>query len=196
MSSPDLIRLVGQFQQWLADATALGETEPTRMAVATVDARGVPHVRMLLLKEADARGFVFYTNLGSAKADDLRAHPAASLCFYWPTTRRQVRVEGRVEAVGPIEADRYFATRPRLSQLGAWASRQSQPMAGAVDLELACAAAALRFGTGQVPRPPFWSGFRVVPERMEFWTEKPFRRHDRTRFVCEGATWREERLYP
>lgn len=166
------------------------------MALATADARGVPNVRMVLLKQADARGFVFYTNLESPKAAELKANPAASLCFFWPMTKRQVRVDGRVESVTDAEADAYFATRPRLSQIGAWVSRQSQPTSGLLDLEQACAAFVLRHGLATIARPPFWSGFRVVPDRMEFWSGKPFRLHERVRYIREVATWRAERLFP
>ena len=185
-----------QFHEWMAAATAAGEVEPTRMAVATADAAGAPNVRMLLLKHADERGFVFYTNLESPKAAELRANPRASLCFYWTTTRRQVRVDGPVGAVSNEEADAYFASRPRLSQIGAWASKQSTVMPGAFDLEQACAGVALRFGFEAVPRPPFWSGFRVVPAKIEFWTEKPFRRHERIVFHRDGGRWRGEKLFP
>ncbi len=187
---------VARFQEWLAEARQAGEPEPTAMALATTDAAGAPHVRMVLLKHADVHGFVFYTNLESPKALELRARPAAALCFFWSLTKRQVRVDGHVEPVSDAEADAYFATRPRLSQVGAWASRQSQPMSGPLQLEQACAAVALRHGFGAIPRPPFWSGFRVVPERIEFWSGKPFRLHERVRHSLEGGGWRHERLFP
>ena len=187
---------IGQFREWLADATKSGEAEPTAMALATADAAGNPDVRMVLCKLADDRGFVFYTNLGSPKASDLAARPRATLCFYWGSLGRQVRVTGRAEPVSAEEADAYFATRPRLSQLGAWASRQSKPMAGYYDLEKACAAFALRYHVGSVPRPPFWSGYRVVPERIEFWLQKPFRRHERVVHVLENGGWRRQWLFP
>lgn len=187
---------IDQFRTWLADATRSGEAEPTAMALATADAAGNPDVRMVLLKHADSRGFVFYTNLGSPKAADLAARPRASLCFYWGKLGRQVRVSGRTEPVSDDEADAYFATRPRLSQLGAWASKQSKPMRGYYDLEMACASFAVRYPVGAVPRPPFWSGFRVVPERIEFWLQKPFRRHERVVHVLEGGEWRQQWLFP
>jgi pyridoxamine 5'-phosphate oxidase len=185
-----------QFHAWLAEATRAAEVEPTRMALATVDPSGAPQVRMVLLKQADERGFVFYTNLESPKAVELRAKPTAALCFYWTTTRRQVRVHGAVEDVSDAEADAYFATRARLSQIGAWASRQSSPMSGTYDLERACAVVVRRHGFGPIPRPPFWSGFRVVPTQIEFWTEKAFRRHERVRYSRDAEGWRSERLFP
>jgi pyridoxamine 5'-phosphate oxidase len=151
---------------------------------------------MVLLKHADEQGFVFYTNLGSPKAADLRARPVAELCFYWRETKRQVRIHGPVTPVSDSEADAYFETRPRLSQIGAWASRQSEPMPGALSLEQACAGVALRYPVGAVPRPPFWSGFRVAPETLEFWAEKPFRRHERVRYTRGEAGWTIQRLFP
>jgi pyridoxamine 5'-phosphate oxidase len=187
---------VEQFAAWLDEATRSGEPEPTAMALATTEPGGGPAVRMVLLKHVDARGFVFYTNLDSPKAADLAAKPRAALCFFWNITGRQVRVSGAVESVPDAEADAYFATRPRLSQLGAWASKQSHPMQGYYDLEKACAAYALRYPIGAVPRPPFWSGYRVVPDRIEFWKQKPFRRHERIVHVLEEGLWREQWLYP
>jgi len=185
-----------QFTALLEEATRSGEPEPTAMALATTDASGAPAVRMVLLKHVDARGFVFYTNLESPKAADLAANPRAALCFYWNLIGRQVRISGLTERVSDAEADAYFATRPRLSQLGAWASKQSRPMRGYYDLEQACAAFALRFHIGAVPRPPFWSGYRVVPDRIEFWKLKPFRRHERVLHVRENGQWSEQWLYP
>lgn len=185
-----------QFHAWLDEATAAGEAEPTRVALATADAQGTPSVRMVLLKHADARGFVFYTNLESPKAAELRARPRAALCFHWTATNRQVRVAGPVEPVSEAEADAYFATRPRLSQIGAWASRQSQRMAGRLELEQRCAAVLLQYRLGPIPRPPFWSGFRVVPLEIEFWTSGAFRRHERVRHVRRDDRWSEERLFP
>lgn len=187
---------IDEFEVWLDDARRAGVREPTAMALATSDALGMPNVRMVLLKQVDAAGFVFYTNLESPKATELRATPFAALCFHWPETKRQVRVHGKVEAVSEREADAYFATRPRLSQIGAWASRQSRPMAHAFALEQACAGEALRHGVGEVPRPPFWSGFRVAAERMEFWSEKPFRRHERRLYVRIEGQWRSQFLFP
>lgn len=194
MSTP--VDPITEFKSWLEDAIRAGVAEPTAMALATSDAEGVPNVRMVLLKQADEAGFVFYTNLESRKAAELRARPQASLCFYWAELKRQVRVHGRVEAVTGAEADAYFASRARLSQIGAWASRQSQPMAHALELEQVCAGVMLRFGVGEVPRPPFWSGFRVVPDRIELWTERPFRRHERRLYTRDGSGWEMQRLFP
>jgi pyridoxamine 5'-phosphate oxidase len=193
MSAQDPIAF---FQEWFADARAREKNDPTAMSLATADPSGRPAVRMVLLKHADERGFVFYTNLESPKAVDLRNNPRAALCFHWAVLERQVRVEGRVGPVSDAEADAYFATRPRLSQLGAWASRQTQPIAGRFVLEQAVAAVALRFPLGAVPRPPYWSGYRVTPEVIEFWHQRPFRHHDRQRFTREGAGWRHEWLFP
>jgi pyridoxamine 5'-phosphate oxidase len=187
---------ISEFKGWLDDAGRAGVREPTAMALATSDALGIPNVRMVLLKQVDETGFVFYTNLESPKAMELRATAFAALCFHWQETKRQVRVQGKVEAVSESEADAYFATRPRLSQIGAWASRQSRPMTHAFELEQACAGVALRYGVGDVPRPPFWSGFRVVPDRIEFWSEKPFRRHERRLYTRIEGQWRMQLLFP
>jgi len=190
---------IALFKQWQADAAQTKIGDPTAMALGTVDERGLPSVRMVLVKAVDARGFVFYTNLDSPKSAHLRKLPRAALCFHWHAIDRQVRIEGPVEAVTPAEADAYFATRARLSQIGAWASKQSKPMAGYWELEKAVAATLLKYPIGAVPRPPNWSGFRVRPLRMEFWWQKPFRHHQR--FVYErgspDAPWgREQWLYP
>ena len=185
-----------QFQEWFAAAQRTDLKEPTAMALATADAHGRPTVRMVLLKHVDERGFVFYTNLHSAKGLDLKANPRAELCFYWDPLGRQVRVHGRVEPVSEAEADAYFATRARLSQLGAWASQQSQPMRGYYELEQACAKMALRYHFGKVPRPPHWSGCRVVPESIEFWKSKPFRRHERVIYRRIDGGWKKQWLFP
>ncbi len=166
------------------------------MSVATVDVDGFPDVRMLLLKSVDERGFVFYTNLESAKARALLHDPRVALCFYWAEIDKQVRVRGRAEIVSDEEADAYFATRPRLSQISAWASKQSQPMHGYFELEAAVTKTALRFGVVRVPRPPFWSGFRVLPGQMEFWVQKPFRRHQRFVYLRAVDGWQINWLYP
>lgn len=184
------------FQEWLARAQAVETDDATAMALATADATGRPAVRMVLLKAADARGFVFYTHATSPKGLDLAANPRAALCFHWAKLERQVRVEGMVTPVTDAEADAYFATRPRLSQIGAWASRQSQPMSGRFELEQAVAGATLRFGVSAVPRPANWWGYRVVPEKIEFWHQRPFRHHDRRIFVRAGDAWQAQWLFP
>jgi len=187
---------IALFQEWFAEAKAKEKDDPTAMSVATIDDAGRPSVRMVLLKDADARGFVFYTNLDSPKSQHLRARPFASLCFHWALLEKQVRVEGRVEAVSKEEADAYFASRPRLSQLGAWASKQSQPIAGRWVLEKAVAEMALKFPFGTVPRPENWSGWRIVPDMIELWHQRPFRHHDRQRFRLVDGAWTHEWLFP
>jgi pyridoxamine 5'-phosphate oxidase len=187
---------IAQFQSWLDDAKRSDLKEPTAMALATADPHGRPAVRMVLLKHVDERGFVFYTNLESAKGADLQANPRAELCFHWDPLGRQVRVSGRVERVTDAEADAYFATRARLSQIGAWASKQSRPMRGYYELEQACAKLALRYHFGTVPRPPHWSGCRVVPESIEFWKSKPFRRHERVIYHRQAGGWKQQWLFP
>jgi pyridoxamine 5'-phosphate oxidase len=186
---------IALFADWLGAAKKGGYAEPTAMALATAAADGTPSVRMLLLKGADQQGFVFYTNLGSPKAADLCANPKAELCFFWPPSR-QVRVRGAVQPVGDAEADAYFASRHRTSQLGAWASHQSQPLGGYAELERAVAAAAVRFAFKPVPRPPFWSGFRLVPSQIEFWEQRPFRLHHRVVYARGPEGWKERDLYP
>lgn len=185
------------FHEWLDDASRRGVLEPNAMALATVDAEGNPAVRMVLLKQADKDGFVFYTNLESPKADALTAHPRAALCFYWNPPGRQVRIEGRVEPVADEEADAYFASRPYLSRIGAWSSKQSKPLKTPAELERAVAANMVRFPRGRVPRPAHWSGFRVIPDSIELWQEKPFRMHERTRYEAKDTGgWQKAALYP
>jgi pyridoxamine 5'-phosphate oxidase len=188
------------FSAWFKEAEAKEINDPNGMALATTGADGMPDVRMVLLKHVDERGFVFYTNFDSAKGRDLRACPKAALLFHWKSVRRQVRIQGAVSEVSAAEADAYFASRPRDAQIGAWASRQSQPMSGRHELEREVARYALKFGIGPVPRPPQWSGFRVSPERYEFWTDKPFRLHERLIFIrkesADTASWRSEYLFP
>jgi pyridoxamine 5'-phosphate oxidase len=183
------------FRRWLDEAWK-GEPNAHAMTLATTTSDGRPSARVVLLKGLDERGFVFYTNLESRKSKELFGSPHAALCFLWKSLDRQVRIEGVVEMVGDEEADAYFAGRPRDSQIGAWASDQSQPLASRAELERRVDEFSRRFGEGEVPRPPYWSGFRVVPQRVEFWQERPSRLHDRILFIREGDVWRRERLFP
>ena len=187
---------IALFERWFAKACEAEPKNPDAMALATVGADGTPSSRMVLLKAVDARGFVFYTNLESAKAKDLQQNPNVALCFYWKSLDRQVRVTGAVQPVAASEADAYFASRDRVSQIGAWASRQSRPMEGRFELERRVAEFTAKFGISTVPRPPFWSGYRVVPERIEFWNQFAFRLHDRLRYCRNGNGWTIERLFP
>lgn len=184
------------FTEWLAEAARSEVNDPNALCLATATPEGRPSARMVLLKGHDARGFVFYTNLESRKGGELAANPFAALCFHWKTLQRSVRVEGAVEAVSDAEADEYYASRARGSRIGAWASRQSRPLEGRWALEKAVADYTLQFGIGPIPRPPHWSGFRVVPDRIEFWRDMPFRLHERRVFHADGAGWHEEALYP
>lgn len=185
------------FDAWLAEAQAGEPNDPGAMALATADAAGRPSVRMVLLKGHDARGFVFYTNEESVKGGQLAANPAAALLFHWKSLRRQVRIEGRVERVDAAEADAYFATRSRDSQLGAWASDQSRPLDRRETFEARYTETEKRFAGGSVARPPHWGGYRVAPERIEFWEDRPHRLHHRRLFVSGGAgRWTESMLYP
>lgn len=184
------------FADWFADAKHKEPNDPNAMALATADETGLPDVRMVLLKDFDADGFVFYTNLESAKGLQIGANPQAALCFHWKSLRRQVRLRGAVEPVTPDEADAYFASRARDSRIGAWASKQSRPLESRFALEKAVAREAARFGLGTVPRPPHWSGFRLKPQHFEFWRDRPFRLHDRLVFDRRDAGWTSSRLYP
>ena len=185
------------FDQWLAQARESEPNDPEAMALATADADGLPSVRMVLLKGHGPAGFTFYTNVASRKGGDLAANPNAALVFHWKSLRRQIRVEGAVEAVGGAEADSYYETRVRDSQLGAWASDQSRPLDRRATLEARFAAAAEKFAGQPVPRPPHWSGFRIVPRTIEFWSDGAHRLHDRRLFVRDPAGgWSEGLLYP
>lgn len=184
------------FARWYAEARASEPRDANAMTLATADAEGRPAARLVLLKAADERGFAFYTNLESRKGGELAANPQAALCFHWKSLGRQVRIEGVVERVSDAEADAYFASRPRDSQIGAWASDQSRPLESRAELERRVAQGEARFGSDPVPRPPYWSGFRVVPHRLEFWQEQPFRLHDRILYVRNEAGWRTGRLFP
>src|SRR5918995_1664075 len=186
------------FSAWFAEAQQSEPADPNAMALATVDAGGLPNVRMVLMKDYDENGFVFYTNSDSQKGQELAAAPRAALSFHWKSLKRQVRLRGPVEQVDGAEADAYFATRPRLAQIGAWASKQSQPLESRLAFEKAIALYTARHALGQVPRPPNWTGYRAVPLIMEFWHDRPYRLHDRIEFRRNqpGAPWRKTRLYP
>lgn len=184
------------FDAWFAEAKAKEPIDPEAMTLATVGADGMPSARMVLLKSADLRGFVFYTNYESRKGEQLLAHSQAALCFHWKSLRRSVRVEGVAEKTSPDEADAYFASRPRSSQIGAWASDQSRPLEGRFALEARVARFTAKFAIGPVPRPPHWSGFRISPSRIEFWEDRPFRLHDRLVYTRDGEGWATTKLYP
>jgi pyridoxamine 5'-phosphate oxidase len=186
-----------QFRAWLAEAIAADPLDPTAMTLATVDGEGRPSARIVLLKGCDERGFVFFTNYGSRKARELAANPHAALLFYWPAFDRQVRVEGTVEKTSRAETAAYFATRPLASQLSAWASRQSAPIASREELESAAAEQAARFAASEVPAPDFWGGFRLRPSAVELWQGRPNRLHDRLAYRrAEDGSWTVERLQP
>ena len=186
------------FRHWLEEATRSEVNDPNAMALASVDSEGMPNVRMVLLKDVDERGFVFYTNYESAKGRELLGQRKASGVLHWKSLRRQVRFRGHVETVADAEADAYFASRPRDARIGAWASQQSRPLESRFALEKAVVYHGARFGVGEVPRPPHWSGFRIVPVEIEFWHDRPFRLHDRSVFRRADATqlWSRTRLYP
>jgi pyridoxamine 5'-phosphate oxidase len=191
------------FESWFGEAREKEINDPNAMALATVDASGLPNVRMVLLKGLDAagvgrRGFVFYTNLESAKGQELQANPKAAIVFHWKSLRRQVRARGLISSVSAEEADEYYASRHRTSRIGAWASKQSRPLESRLALEKAVAIETARFGISAIPRPPHWSGFRLTPSEIEFWSDRPFRLHDRVVFrrSSPDENWTKTRLYP
>lgn len=186
------------FARWLKDAEASEANDPNAMALATVDGDGLPNVRMVLLKGHDADGFVFYTNFESRKGREILGQKKAALCFHWKSLRRQVRVRGPVEVVSDAEADAYYASRPRGSRIGAWASKQSRPLESRFALEKAVAEYTAKHAIGEIPRPSYWSGFRIRPVSIEFWHDRPFRLHDRVLFerATPDAPWAKARLYP
>lgn len=186
------------FDTWLKDAEASEPNDPNALALSTVDADGLPNVRMVLLKGFDTRGFVFYTNFESRKGNEILASRKAAMCFHWKSLRRQVRVRGPVEIVSNEEADEYYDSRPRGSRIGAWASKQSRPLESRFALEKAVAEYTARFAIGTIPRPEHWSGFRLVPSTIEFWHDRPFRLHDRVEFRrrAEGDGWDSIKMYP
>jgi pyridoxamine 5'-phosphate oxidase len=211
MNGPDTIQQQGQlisgdftesiepfelFTAWFDEARASEPNDPNAMALATVDAEGMPDVRMVLMNGLSPEGFVFYSHINSAKGRELAANPNAALLFHWKSLRRQIRVRGPVSPVSEQEADAYFAGRPKQAQIGAWASKQSQPLESRLAFEKAIALNAAKYAIGDVPRPPGWSGWRIVPQSMEFWHDRPFRLHDRIVFQREGGGWTKTRLYP
>ena len=187
---------IARFSDWLREAESTEPNDPNAVALATVDAAGQPSVRMVLLKGLSAEGFVFYTNQQGRKAADLAANARAGLLFHWKTLRRQVRIEGGVTIVSDVEADAYFATRGRTSKLGAWASDQSRPLADRATLEARLAEVTARFEGNDVSRPPHWSGYRVAPERIEFWWDGEHRLHNRELFLRDGSGWTTSLMYP
>ena len=196
MSRDDPADPLALFRSWYDEARAKEPSDPEAMTLASVGPDGRPSARMVLLRGFDASGFTFYTNRESRKGREILASPHAALCIHWKSIGRQVRIEGDAEPVAPDEADAYFASRPRSSQIGAWASAQSRPLPGRYELERRIAEYAIKFGIGAVKRPPYWSGFRIVPATIEFWEERPFRLHDRLVYHRRDGAWITERLFP
>lgn len=204
MSNPELTNgdftLSGEpfalFAEWLREAGESEINDANGVALATVDADGMPNVRMVLLKGVDERGFVFYTNFESAKGREILGSMKAAMCFHWKSLRRSVRLRGPVEVVSDEEADAYFATRPQGSRIGAWASQQSRPLESRFALEKAVAEYTAKYALGPIPRPAYWSGFRIVPQSIEFWRDRPFRLHDRLVFTRKSDGWTTKKLYP
>ncbi|UVC10076.1 pyridoxamine 5'-phosphate oxidase [Rhizobium sp. TH2] len=184
------------FGTWLKEAESAEPNDPNGLALATVDADGMPNVRMVLLKSFDLDGFVFFTNYESRKGQELLGQKKAAMVFHWKSLRRQVRVRGDIETVSDAEADAYFETRARGSRIGAWASKQSRPLESRFALEKAVAEYTMKFGIGHIPRPAHWSGFRLRPVSIEFWADRPFRLHDRVEFARAGEGWEKVRMYP
>jgi pyridoxamine 5'-phosphate oxidase len=184
------------FGTWLKEAESAEPNDPNGLALATVDADGMPNVRMVLLKSFDLDGFVFFTNYESRKGQELLGQKKAAMVFHWKSLRRQVRVRGDIETVSDAEADAYFETRARGSRIGAWASKQSRPLESRFALEKAVAEYTMKFGIGHIPRPAHWSGFRLRPVSIEFWADRPFRLHDRVEFTRAGEGWEKVRMYP
>lgn len=194
----DFIEPFDHVNEWLREAEETELNDPSAVSLATVDSEGRPSLRMVLMKACDERGLVFYTNLGSRKAQDLGENDKAAMLFHWKSLRRQIRIEGTVVPTGGEEADKYFASRARASRIGAWASKQSQPMEGRFEFEAAIAKYTAKFGAGDIPRPEFWSGFRLVPDYFEFWRDRKFRLHERITYSFDGVSkrWNLGEIYP
>ena len=184
------------FARWFTEAEQKEPNDPNAMALATVGSDGMPSVRMVLLKDYDRRGFVFYTNFESRKGTQILGSMKAAICLHWKSLHRQVRIEGAVETVTDAEADAYYHSRAKASQIGAWASKQSRPLESRFELEKRVAQFTARYAIGEVPRPAYWSGFRILPQRIEFWENRPFRLHDRLVYTRAGDGWTTEKLYP
>ncbi|CTQ70496.1 pyridoxamine 5'-phosphate oxidase [Roseibium alexandrii] len=186
------------FDEWLEEAKTTEPNDPNALALSTVDPDGLPNVRMVLLKGFDETGFVFYTNLESAKGRELLSAGKAAMCFHWKSLRRQIRIRGEIVQVSAEEADEYYQSRPRGSRIGAWASRQSRPLESRFALEKEVAKYTAKFGISDIPRPEHWSGLRLIPSEIEFWADRPFRLHDRVKFTRSSPSepWNKERLYP